>query len=49
MSTGRITGKGSQRLMQLENTFGADSRFQLDNTFLEEHEKEVRFYIYNHV
>uniref|UniRef100_A0A914YQM8 Nucleolar protein 8 n=1 Tax=Panagrolaimus superbus TaxID=310955 RepID=A0A914YQM8_9BILA len=40
ISTGRLTGKGSNTLMQLEKTYGFDNRFQLDKSFLEDNEKE---------
>ena len=41
MTTGRITGKGSGHLMQMESNYGFDNRFQLDNTFMEDGDKEV--------
>lgn len=41
ITTGRLTGKSSGKLMHLENKYGYDNRFQLDNTFLEDDEKEV--------
>jgi hypothetical protein len=40
ISTGRLTGKSSNKLMQLEKQYGFDNRFQLDKTFLDEDEKE---------
>uniref|UniRef100_A0AC34FNU0 Uncharacterized protein n=1 Tax=Panagrolaimus sp. ES5 TaxID=591445 RepID=A0AC34FNU0_9BILA len=40
ISTGRLTGKSSNKLMELEKKYGFDNRFQLDKSFLDDNEKE---------